>query len=59
VLASDVAYDIKVIPALLSTIAALAGPDTHLLFAYESRPPVTDEAVRLMSRYGLVVEEVQ
>jgi hypothetical protein len=31
---------------------------SHILFAFESRPPVTDEAVRRLPRYGLVAEEV-
>lgn len=31
---------------------------SHILFAFESRPPVTDEAVRLMPCHGLVAEEI-
>lgn len=58
VLASDVAYDAKALPALLTTLAALAGPDSHILFAFESRPPVTDLAVQLLPSYGLMAEEV-
>lgn len=58
ILAADVAYSAAALPALLSTIAALAGPNSHILFAFEARPPVTDAAVRLMPAHGLAAEEV-
>ena len=57
-LASDVAYDTQQLPALLRTLGQLVGPTGHVLFAFEARPPVTDEALALMPRYGLIAEEV-
>ena len=58
VLASDVAYESEQLPALLRTLVGLASPDAHILYAFEERPPVTDEALRLMPCYGLITEEV-
>ncbi len=54
VLASDVAYDAACVPALIATFAALCGPATRGLLAFETRPPVTDMAVALLSEHGLV-----
>ena len=54
VLASDVAYDAACVPALISTFAALCGPATRGLLAFEARPPVTDMAVALLQQHGLV-----
>lgn len=31
---------------------------SHILFAFESRSPVTDEVVQLMPRHGLLIEEI-
>ena len=54
VLASDVAYDAACVPALIATFAALCGPATRGLLAFETRPPVTDMAVALLPEHGLV-----
>ncbi len=54
VLASDVAYDAACVPALISTFAALCGPATRGLLAFEARPPVTDMAVALLPQHRLV-----
>ena len=54
VLASDVVYDAACVPALIGTFAALCGPATRGLLAFEARPPVTDMALALLPEHGLV-----
>lgn len=58
VLASDVAYSSAAVPALLTSLADLARGATAVWYAFEERPPVTDQALQLMPQYGLTFSEV-
>ena len=58
VLAADVAYSSASLPALLQSLAAAAEGAAEVWYAFEDRPPVTDEALRLMPQYGLTAAVV-
>lgn len=58
VLAADVAYSSASLPALLQSLSAVAEGAAEVWYAFEDRPPVTDEALRLMPQYGLTAAVV-